>query len=73
MSSRPNKLPDRSELEKIIHSPAGRQLLSFLQTQNSAELNAAVEKASAGDLNSAKEIIERIMSSYNGDWPGKMG
>lgn len=72
MSNSPSRLPDSNELEHIINSPAGKQLLSFLQMQNRNELNTAMEKASAGDFDTAKQIIEKIMSAYHGDLPGQL-
>ncbi len=48
---------------KVAQSDAGKQLIALLQQSQGAELQSAMDKASAGDMAGAKDIIQKIMSN----------
>ena len=49
--------------KELANSPAAKQLIAILQQQNSAQLQKAMDLASAGDMKSAGQIINGILSS----------
>lgn len=54
---------DMSEIMRLAQSPAGQQLMALLQRSGGKEMEEAVSKASAGDLESAKKSISSLLSS----------
>lgn len=54
---------DMSEIMRLAQSPAGQQLMALLQRSGGKEMEEAVSKASAGDLESAKKTISSLLSS----------
>lgn len=54
---------DPSEVQKIAQSPAGQQLLSLLQRTGGQNLQHAMQQASAGDYEGAKEVLSGLLSS----------
>lgn len=54
---------DMSELMQLAGSPAGQQLIAFLQRNGGAELQEAVKKASAGDLGQAKKALSSLLAA----------
>ena len=54
---------DMSQLMRLAQSPAGQQLLSYLQQHGGQDLKNAVDKANTGDLSSAKQQLSSILSS----------
>ena len=56
-------MPDLTTLLKIAQSPAGKKLLSIIQSSNPAELETATAAAAAGNLEDAKQKISAMLSS----------
>lgn len=56
-------MPDLTTLLKIAQSPAGKKLLSILQSSNPAELETVTAAAAAGNLEDAKQKISAMLSS----------
>lgn len=54
--------PNISELFRLANSPAGKQLLSFIQKNGGSELQNAVDLAVSGDYSKAKEAVSSLMS-----------
>ncbi len=50
------------DAKKIANSPAAQQLIAMLQQTNSTELQKAMDLASAGDVQSAGKIINKLLS-----------
>lgn len=51
------------EAMQLANSPAGQQLIALLQKTNGAQLQKAMDLASAGDMKNAGQIINAILSS----------
>lgn len=51
------------QAKQLAQTPVGGELIALLCQNAGAELQAALEKASAGDYSQAKAIIERSLSS----------
>ena len=47
---------------RLANSPAGQQLLALLQQADPQSLQAAINRASAGDLNQAKEALGPLLA-----------
>ena len=47
---------------RLAATPAGQQLIAMLQSQNNADLNAAMTSAAAGDYAKAKEALSSLLS-----------
>lgn len=48
---------------RFAESPAGRQLLALLQQSHGVQLQEAMEKASAGDMDGAQSALSSLLSS----------
>ena len=53
--------PSKAELERVLASPEGRQLLAALRKNGGAGLQSAVEQARGGDVTQAKALIDRLL------------
>lgn len=51
------------DIMKLANSEAGQQLIAFLKTQNSAQLQKAAEEAAAGHYAQAKQTMSDALSS----------
>lgn len=51
------------EAMKLAQSPAGQQLIQLLQQTGGNDLQAAMEKAAAGDYSQAKQAITSLMNN----------
>lgn len=49
------------DIMALAGSPAGQQLLSLLQQSGGAQLQSAADKAAAGDLTGAKELLTPLL------------
>lgn len=54
---------DLSELMRLAQSPAGQQLMALLRQRGGSALDTAVEKASSGDFESAKNTLSALLST----------
>lgn len=54
---------DMSQILRLIHSPAGKQLVEYLQKNGGDELQQAVTLASSGDISSAKKALLSVMKT----------
>ncbi len=54
---------DLSELMQLAQSPAGQQLLSLLQRTGGNTLQEAVNQASAGNFDQAKQVLSSLLAS----------
>lgn len=50
------------EAMKMANSPAAQQLIAMLKHTNGAQLQKAMELASAGDMKSASRIINDVLA-----------
>lgn len=48
---------------RLAQSPAGQQLIRMLQKNGGSDLQAAVEKAAAGDYAQAKQVLSTLLES----------
>ena len=48
---------------KLMQTPAGKQLLSLLQTADSSQLQNALQHASGGNMEDAKKALTPLLSS----------
>ena len=51
------------DIMRLAQSPAGRQLFALLQQQNSPALQQAISSATAGDYQSAKEMLSTLLNT----------
>ena len=51
-----------NEAKRLAQSEKGQQLISLLQSKDSPALSSAMDRATAGDLNAAKEAISALMA-----------
>ena len=51
------------DVMRIANSPAGQQLISYLQQHGGQDLKNAISKANAGDLTGAKQQLSSILST----------
>lgn len=51
------------EAMKMANSPAAQQLIALLRQTNGSQLQKAMDLASAGDMASAGQIIDGLLSS----------
>ena len=51
------------EAMRMANTPAGRQLIALLQSRDPAQIQKAVESASAGDFEQAKQALSGLMNS----------
>ena len=54
---------DMRKAMELAGTPAGRQLLKLLQSQNNRELQNAMSRAAAGDYQSAKQTLSALMEN----------
>ena len=54
---------DMRKAMELAGSPAGRQLIKLLQSQNNPELQTAISKAAAGDFKSAQVMLSSVMEN----------
>lgn len=54
---------DFSEIMRAARSPAGRKLVELLRASNGAALTQAMQKASSGDYNDAKTLIQKFLET----------
>lgn len=54
---------DLKQLMKLAQSPAGQQLLQLLQQRGGRELEAAAQKASAGDFTQAIQALSGLLNT----------
>ena len=57
-----DQIPDLQQILRLAQSPAGKQLLKFLQIQGGNELNSAAELAAAGNYEAAKTALSGVMN-----------
>ena len=50
------------EAMRLANSPAAQQLITMLRHTNSEQLQKAMDLASGGDMKSASQIINRLLS-----------
>ncbi len=63
MDNQANSGLDLQKAMALAASPAGQQLLRHLQSQNGTEVKTAMEKAAAGDLESARRALSGLMDA----------
>lgn len=51
------------DIMHLANSPAGKQLISLLQKTDSTAMQKAMEQASAGDYEKAKQALEPFLAS----------
>ena len=51
------------EAQRLAQTDAGKKLLSFIQSQNSPQLQAAMQQASTGDYTQLKKTLDAMMAS----------
>lgn len=59
----PESGSDMSTLMEKANSPAGKQLLEMVNNTENTKLQAAMEKAAAGDLSYAAKILQELLAS----------
>lgn len=57
------QLPDIGELIRMAQTPAGKQLISLLQSKGSPKLQQAISYAASGDYTRAKEVLSDLLSA----------
>lgn len=55
--------PDMADIMRIAQSSSGQKLIALLQKQGGNSLQAALDKASAGDYSAAKQNLSSLMAS----------
>lgn len=55
--------PDMADIMRIAQSSLGQKLIALLQKQGGNSLQSALDKASAGDYDAAKENLSSLMAS----------
>ena len=51
------------DMKRIAQSQAGKELLSLLKQENSAELEQIANLASSGNISQAKNILQQMLNS----------
>ena len=51
------------QLQQLAQSDAGRQLMAYLQSRDSGQLQAASEKAAQGNFGEAAQALSAMLSS----------
>lgn len=59
----PNNQDTIREAMRMAQTPAGQQLIQMLRSQNSQDLQTAMERAAAGDYAAAKQALSAILSN----------
>jgi len=54
---------DLSRIAQLAKSPAGQQLIGFLQKNNAADLRSAMAKAAGGDLEGARQALSAVLDT----------
>ena len=54
---------DLARLQRMAQSPAGQQLYRLLQQNGGASFQTAMDRASLGDLDRAKQALSALLSS----------
>ena len=65
MPKGPDKIPDKDTILNFANSDKGKSILGRLNDSDPKKLKLAAEKASAGDIGGAMEILQAILSSPN--------
>lgn len=55
--------PDISQVLALLHSPAGQQLLEYLDKNGGSIARSAAAQASAGDLSGAQKTISPLFEN----------
>lgn len=63
MENKKDFQPDLAEAMRLAKSPAGKQLLELLRKNKTDQLQAAMQKASAGDYSEARDTINAFLST----------
>lgn len=56
------QLPDMGELIRLAQTPAGKQLISMLQSKGSTKLQQAISSAASGDYTRVREVLSDLLS-----------
>lgn len=56
------QLPDMGELIRLAQTPAGKQLISMLQSKGSMKLQQAISNAASGDYTRVREVLSDLLS-----------
>ena len=56
------QLPDMGELIRLAQTPAGKQLISMLQSKGSTKLQQAITSAASGDYTRVREVLSDLLS-----------
>lgn len=56
------QLPDMGELIRLAQTPAGKQLISMLQSKGSTKLQQAISNAASGDYTRVREVLSDLLS-----------
>ena len=67
MPKGPDNMPDKEAILSFANSDKGRIILGLLNDSDPKKLKLAAEKAAAGDIAGAMEILQAILSSSNDD------
>lgn len=62
MDVNPGNDIDMSTLRQFVNSDAGRSLIQLLNTADHTKVQDAINKASEGQMHSAKAIIESLLA-----------
>lgn len=65
MPKGPDNMPDKKAIRDFANSDKGRSILERLNDSDPNKLKLVAEKASAGDIAGAMEILQAILSSSN--------
>ena len=63
MPELPFSKEDMAEIRRLAGTPAGKQLISYLQKHQGPALKAAVQQAGAGNYDQAKQLARALLSS----------
>lgn len=63
MSIGTDHMPDKDALTRFAHSETGKALLGQLINTDPVKIKLAIEKASAGDLSGAMQILQTLLAS----------
>lgn len=62
MENNPNTGFDMSALRQFADSDEGRKIINLISAKDNGKIQEAISKAYAGEMRSAKEIIENLLS-----------
>lgn len=63
MKSGKEQNPGLEDVRSIADSPAGKQLVDLMRSDQDPAVQAAIKQAETGDFSQAKTIIEKLLSS----------